>query len=165
MNTAAVKDKARAVSDLNAGSIIATVEIAANPERVFQALMGPEVAKWWGADGHYRVTEWTADLRVGGTWMSKGKGADGKEFTVQGKILEFDPPHKVVKTWNYDWEEGAQETKLTYQLEAIEGGTRVKVQHTGFGSRKKACEDHANGWEQVLGWLVEYVHSTKWRMA
>jgi len=156
MRSVALKDRARAVADASAGSIVATVEIAASPDRVFRALMSAEVARWWGAEGLYRVTHWQADLRVGGAWMSSGKGADGKEFKVQGRILELDPPRRVVKTWNYDWEGGGEETTLTYQLQPIEGGTRLKVLHTGFGSRKKACEDHASGWERVLGWLVDY---------
>jgi uncharacterized protein YndB with AHSA1/START domain len=164
MNRGPLKDKARAVSDLDAGSILATVEIAATPERVFQALMSPEVAKWWGADGLYRVTEWKADLRVGGTWVSRGKDADGKEFEVKGTILEFDPPRKVVKTWSYDWEGGGDETTLTYELEPIKGGTRLKLRHAGFGARKKACEEHANGWERVLGWLADYVQSAPGRI-
>ena len=157
MNTAALKDKARAVADVKSGSIVATVEIAATPDRVFRALMSPEVARWWGAEGFYRVTDWTADLRAGGAWAASGKGADGKEFQVKGRILEFDPPRKVVKTWNYDWEGAGDETTLIYQLEPIKGGTRLQVLHSGFGDRKAACEDHANGWERVLGWLGDYV--------
>jgi uncharacterized protein YndB with AHSA1/START domain len=157
MNTVALKGKARAVADLGAGSIVATVEIAATPTRVFEALMSPEVAEWWGAEGMYRVTQWHAELRVGGKWVSKGKSADGSDFTVHGTILEFDPPRKVVKTWNYDWEEGSEETTVTYQLEPIEGGTRLRLRHTGFGDRKKACEGHATGWERVLGWLVAHL--------
>lgn len=155
MNSVALKDKARAVADLNAGAILATVEIAASPDRIFKALMSAEVAKWWGAEGLYRVTQWKADLRVGGTWVSSGKGADGKEFQVKGKILELDPPRKIVKTWKYDWE-GGGETKLTYQLDSIEGGTRVTVRHEGFPDQK-SCESHTSGWEMVLGWLVTYL--------
>ena len=127
--------------------------------------MSPEVAEWWGAEGMYRVTQWHAELRVGGKWVSKGKSADGSDFTVHGTILEFDPPRKVVKTWNYDWEEGSEETTVTYQLEPIEGGTRLRLRHTGFGDRKKACEGHATGWERVLGWLVDYVPSAEGRFA
>lgn len=159
MSSLALKDRARAVADLEAGSIVATVEIAASPERVFKALMSPEVAKWWGAEGLYRVTHWKADLRVGGAWISSGKGADGKEFQVKGRILELDPPRKVVKTWNYDWESDSHETTLTYELAPIKGGTRLKVLHTGFGSRRNSCRDHASGWERVLGWLVDYSRS------
>lgn len=48
-------------------AIVQEIEIAASPERVFQALTDPEELKaWWGAEGVYRVTLWTADLRVGG---------------------------------------------------------------------------------------------------
>lgn len=157
MSTVTLNAKARAVADLDAGSIAATVEIAAPPARVFEALMSPEVAKWWGAEGMYRVTQWQAELRVGGKWTSKGKSADGSDFTVYGTILELDPPRKVVKTWNYDWEGGGQETTLTYQLEPIGGSTRLKLRHTGFRDRKKACDEHATGWERVLGWLVAHL--------
>lgn len=157
MKTIALNEKARAVADVNAGCIVATVEIGATPARVFTALMSQEVAQWWGADGLYRVTQWHADLRVGGKWASRGKSADGTDFSVYGTILELDPPRKVVKTWNYDWEGGGEETTLTYELEPIVGGTRLRLRHTGFGGRKKACEDHATGWERVLDWLVAHL--------
>jgi uncharacterized protein YndB with AHSA1/START domain len=144
--------KARAIASLKNGVILATVEIAVPPERVFRALTTAELAQWWGEEGAYRVTSHKADLRVGGSWVSTGKGADGKAFSVSGTILEIEPPHRLVQTWKYDWQ-GSGETKLTYQLEAIEGGTRLTVRHEGFAD-PKAAESHTSGWERVLGWLV-----------
>ena len=41
------KAGARAVADLVDGCVIALVEIAAPPERVFQALSSPEIVHWW----------------------------------------------------------------------------------------------------------------------
>lgn len=73
--------------------ITGEIFVAAPPARVFQAITDPkEMPRWWGAAGLYRITEWKADLRVGGKWSSDGVGADGKTFRVEGEYLEIDPP-------------------------------------------------------------------------
>jgi uncharacterized protein YndB with AHSA1/START domain len=146
---------ARAVADLGAGNVLATVEIAASPERVFEALTTSELVKWWGSDDTYRTTQWTADLRVGGHWRVDGRGADGSPFSVEGDYLEIDPPRKLVQTWTAAWD-GGNTTTITYRLEPIEGGTRVTLRHEGFAGRTQSCDGHAKGWERVLGWLVSH---------
>lgn len=148
--------QARAVADATQGVILARVEIAAAPERVFRALTSDELTKWWGADELYRTTKFTIDLRPGGAWRSDGVGADGAPFHVGGKVLEVAAPHKLVQTWEPSWEPG-EPTTITYLLEPIANGTRVTVRHAGFGERVASCESHANGWERVLGWLAGYV--------
>lgn len=142
----------RAVADVTRGLILASVEIAAPPERVFRAITSDEITKWWGAPGEYRVTEYTADVRPGGKWRSSGVGADGNTFSVDGEFREIDPPRLVVHTWRAPWD-GNNETVVTYRLEPIEGGTRVTVRHEGFADRAESCRGHGNGWERVLGWL------------
>lgn len=147
---------ARAVADLSAGTILATVDIAAPAERVFRALTSDEITKWWGSDELYRTTEFVADVRVGGAWHAKGKGADGPPFTVKGEYLELDPPRKVVHTWQPDWATGGP-TTVTYLIEPTATGSRVTVRHEGFAGRPDACESHASGWERVLEWLKGHV--------
>ena len=152
--TAALK-AARAIADLDAGTILATVEIAASPDRVFKALCSEEIAEWWGSSDTYRVTQWTGDLRIGGAWRSIGKGADGHDFEVGGEFLEIDPPHRIVHSWKPSWAPDSA-TIVSYRLQAIEGGTRVTVAHTGF-TDPESCANHTNGWERVFGWLSSHV--------
>lgn len=147
---------ARAIADLEEGLILATVTIGVPPDRVFRALTSDEVVKWWGSDQVYRVTNWTSDLRVGGSWRSEGEGADGSSFSVEGEYLEIDPPHKLVLTWSYDWAE-RHVTKLTYRLEPVLEGTKLTVRHEGFKGRSEQCGSHAAGWEMVLDWLNTYL--------
>jgi len=147
---------ARAVADLERGTIVATIEIRATLEAVFRSLTTPEeLVRWWGAEGAYRTSEWTTDLRAGGKWRASGKGADGQTFSVEGTILAIDPPRKLVQTWKADWD-GSKETKVTYTLDPIAGGTRITVLHEGFAGRPESCEGHRSGWELVLGWLESY---------
>ena len=150
---------ARAVADLDEGVILGSVTIAAPPDRVFRALTSDEIVKWWGSDQTYRVTGWTSDLRVGGSWRSDGKGADGKPFSVGGEYLEIDPPHKLVQTWFYDWGD-RHVTKLTYRLQSTSEGTKVTIRHEGFKDRPESCSSHADGWEIVLNWLAQYCDKT-----
>lgn len=150
----------RAVADLEAGTILATVEIAAPPERVFQALTtGDELVRWWGSDDLYRTTRWVVDLRPGGAWRAEGKGRDGKPFTVGGSILEVDRPRKLVQSWKADWD-GGNETTITFRFDAIDGGTRLTLRHEGFAGRPQSCEGHSNGWQRVLRWLAGYASAS-----
>ncbi len=149
------KSRARAVADLAEGTILATVDIAAPPERVFRAITSKEVVEWWGEEGMYRTSEWTGDVRKGGRWRASGVGADGKAFAVEGEYLEVDPPRVVTHTWRPDWAPGPT-TTVTYRLDPIDGGTRVTLRHTGFESREM-CTSHSQGWPRVLGWLSAHV--------
>jgi Uncharacterized conserved protein len=149
---------ARALADPAAGSIVATVEIAASPERIFAALTTPEVAQWWGSADTYRIQRWQMDLRVGGKWRSEGVSIDGHPFTVHGEVLELDPPRLLTHSWQYDWDGGGH-TVVRYEIQPLEHGARVTVRHTGFPPYSEACKSHGSGWERVLGWLSGHLDS------
>ena len=143
----------RVVADVTRGEIVGVVEIAAPPERVFHALTDPaEVQTWWGSPELYRVTRWTADVRAGGAWKSEGVSVDGEPFSVEGEFVEVDPPRLLVQTWRPAWD-SFHTTTIRYHLDPIPGGTRLTLRHDGFADRTASCDDHAEGWERVLGWL------------
>ena len=152
--TSPTLSSARAVADLSAGTILASVEIAAPPERVFRAISSEEIADWWGSPETYRVTRWTGDVRVGGRWRSEGVSANGQQFAVGGEILEVDPPRRFAHTWRYEHKPG-DVTTVRYHIEPIPGGTRLTVRHDGFTDRND-CDGHARGWERVLTWLTTF---------
>ncbi|MBP2160214.1 MULTISPECIES: SRPBCC domain-containing protein [Asticcacaulis] len=146
---------ARAIADINAGLVLATVDINAPIERVFAALTDPDqLPKWWGADDLYRTTAMTSDLREGGVWKSSGVGADGTGFDVGGTYTRVEAPHRLEMTWRPSWE--SFESHVSYNLTPIEGGTRVTLRHSGFGEHAQSCGSHASGWERVLTWLEGY---------
>jgi uncharacterized protein YndB with AHSA1/START domain len=149
--------QARSIADASQGTILARIEIAVPPERVFRALTTDELTKWWGSAEMYRTTAFKIDLRPGGAWRSDGMGADGQPFHVGGTVLELDPPRKLVQTWQPSWDADGAPTTVSYLLDAIETGTRLTVRHSGFGPRVTSCESHANGWVRVLGWLANHV--------
>ena len=144
---------ARAVADVTRGMLLATIDIATTPERVFRAVTSEELPRWWGSADLYRTTKWSGDVRAGGAWRTEGVSREGKPFSVHGEFLEVDPPHKLVQTWQYDWDPSGSVTTITWLFTPIAGGTRVTVRHEGFGDAHAACESHTRGWERVLAWL------------
>jgi hypothetical protein len=77
-------------------AVISEIEIAAPPERVFQALIERGQAMQWGTNDAFEMTFWEMDARPGGKWRfvssaRKGPGA-GKDYDHHGEIVEMDPP-------------------------------------------------------------------------
>src|SRR5262245_44706941 len=124
MNSSVRNSRARAVADLAAGEILATVEVVAPPQRVFDALTSDEIVNWWQGEGSvaFRTTEWTGDVRVGGRWQASGVVDDVKPFALEGEFLEIDPPRKLVHTYGPAGAPG-KPTTVTYLLEPIDAGT------------------------------------------
>ena len=149
--------RARAVTD--GETVLATVEIAAPPDRVLRALLSDEVEIWWGSAETYRMRGWRSDLRAGGRWNVKVCTADGQIFPASGEFLEIGA-HEVVQTRRYEWEHprlGTRDTTVKYRADGVPGGTRLTVRHDGFAGRGEAAEEHAAGWERVLVWLEAYL--------
>jgi RNA polymerase sigma-70 factor (ECF subfamily) len=146
--------RARAVADLAEGSILATVEVAAPPERVFRALASSDVVSWWVRPGVFDTAEWTGDVRPGGPWRASGNSR-GQRYVLEGEFVEVDPPRKLAHTWRR-LEGAGPVTRVTYTLERTEDGTRITLRHTGFASRP-VCENTCIGWETSFERLAEYL--------
>lgn len=150
-------------------TITGQIFIAAPPARVFEAITDPsQLPRWWGQQGIHRITEWKADLRLGGRWSSTGAHADGTSFTIEGEYLEIDAPRLLVHTWIPRWL-GPLKTVVRWELEphAVHGlhptgprkagtGTLLKIRQQGFAGAPHV-PGHAEGWKRVLGWLQGFL--------
>jgi uncharacterized protein YndB with AHSA1/START domain len=137
-------------------ALISEIDIAVPPQRVFQALVDPkQVLQWWGRAGMYRCTEFKADLRTGGKWLSAGVGPDGSNFRVTGEYVEIDPPRVLTCTWVASWT-GDVQTTVRWELEATEAGTRIRLRHSGLATYPQLSESY-RGWPQILGWIRAFL--------
>ena len=139
-------------------TIVVEIDIAAPPERVFEAWIDPQQRlAWWGDDAMYRGTKMESDLRVGGKWRTEGKSADGKRFAVWGEYTRIEPPKALGFTWNHDWgQSGLPPTNVLIELTATSSGTHVTLTHSGFTSAPDR-DSHNQGWQRVLAWLNSYL--------
>jgi uncharacterized protein YndB with AHSA1/START domain len=143
---------ARAVADLPEGHVVAAVEIAAYPERVFGAIASAEITKWWARPGVFDTRDWVGDVRRGGRWKAAGM-TRGQPYVQEGEFLEVEPPRWLVHTWDGAGKPGLPST-VAYVLERIDRGTRLTLRHAGFASRDM-CNAFALGWETSLERLAE----------
>jgi len=143
---------ATALVDVQGGTVHASVEIAASPEKVFRALTEPgELARWWGSPDEYQTHDWKVDLRPGGKWSCQARSAEGTG-EVRGEYVAVEPPRLLEYTWEPSWEQYRQ-TIVRCTLEPVGGGTRLSLVHRGFAAGESA-QGHADGWTRVLGWLA-----------
>jgi uncharacterized protein YndB with AHSA1/START domain len=100
---------ARAVADLREGLILASMEVAAGPERVFRALTSTEITEWWVRPGVFDTREWAGGLRPSGRWRASGM-TRGEPYVQQGEFLEIESPRWLVHTWEGAGKQGVAST-------------------------------------------------------
>ncbi len=145
------------VSHTSADNDAVTCElfIAAPRERVFDALTDPKQAsQWWGQKGSCQMDNFSMDVRTGGKWSTTGVSAANGIVEVHGEFLEIDPPRRLSYTWTSSWLQKV--TKVLWELENLNGGTFLKLTHTGFAGDAEATEKHTHGWNLVLACLQAY---------
>ena len=120
--------------------------IKATPRRVFQALTEQaELERWF-------VQKAEVDLRLGGAIRFEW-APDAVEI---GTILVLDPPHRL----SYTWEAlEPSPTTITFELTAVNDGTRLRLTHTGIGEG----EDWDSYYTSVSpGWNVHLNNLAAW---
>lgn len=139
-------------------SLVSEIHVAAQPERVFQALIDPQqVQQWWGQTGVYRCTKFSTDLRIGGMWRNSGVGPDGGKFEISGEYLEIDPPRLLATTWIASWT-GEVQTIVRWELTPKDHGTLVRIVHSGMDAHPELAKSY-RGWPRMLGWLQAFLES------
>lgn len=131
------------------------ITIDAPPTTVWRALIEPQAIQQWLMSKHVVV-----DPRIGGeynlNWKYQVQGRDVVAGT--GKILEFEPHHKLVITW-LDWrgDTSVDGQTISFTLEPVEKQTRLTFVHTGF-ERTADFGDYPFGWGgfvELLGKVAE----------
>jgi uncharacterized protein YndB with AHSA1/START domain len=139
-------------------AVISEVEIAAPPERVFQALITREQALQWGGSDAFEITRWEMDARPGGNWrFTSREKASAREYDHHGKVVEVDPPRLLAYTWFANWhKEPTHPTMVRWELMPLPSGTHVKVTHSGLAALPEACTAYSQGWPGLLDGLRKF---------
>jgi uncharacterized protein YndB with AHSA1/START domain len=144
-------------------AVISEVEIAAPPERVFQALVDQkQVMQWWTSDD-CQIESFSLEPRQGGRWTydtcpTKMNINGTSKFHCDGEVLEYDPPRVLAYSWIANWHDRpAQRTAVRWELAASKGGTLVRVTHSGLADLPLARKDYSGGWPGVLRDLKKFV--------
>lgn len=147
----------------NQDAVESEIQIAAPPERVFQALTDAAQLRQWFTHPSCPVHLWEMDARPGGRYRyTTEKGTvvvnNVSEFECHGEILEYEPPRLLVYTWIGNWhEDKARVTVVRWDLAQQAGGTHVKVTHSGLAQEPTARKDYSGGWPGVVQQLKKFI--------
>ncbi len=125
--------------------LVKSVFLKAPPTRVWQFLTEADRLAEWFHRGE-------ADLAAEGGYgiLTNSLGKEGQRM-IWGQVIEFEPPTRLVHTFTHDYLQGT-ETTCTWTLESAEGGTILRLEHTGFEKLEKGAFDmaaeHDKGWDE-----------------
>jgi uncharacterized protein YndB with AHSA1/START domain len=125
-----------------------TTYIKTTPEKLWAAITNPEFTRqYWG---HDNISDW----KKGSDW--KLDTPDGKVTKTGGKVLESNPPKRLVLSWAKP-DNKADESQVVFEISVIEDLVRLDVVHS------KLSEDMgrgvSNGWPRVLSSLKSFLET------
>lgn len=129
--------------------------IESTPEKVWNALIDPEMTKqyWFG---HHNASDW----KVGSSWRHQMYD-DPSKVHVVGKVVESDPPRRLVVTWARPADENneAKASRVTYEIEPFEGTVKLTVTHDELDA--EMAESVSGGWPIVISGLKTLLETNK----
>lgn len=133
-------------------AVISEIEIAAPPERVFEALVNREQVSRWSNSDAYQLVHWELNAQVGGKWRSTSREkTSSKLFDHWGEVVELERPRILAYTWFANWHsDQSHPTMVRWELTSTGAGTRLKVTHRGLAPLPGACEGYSQGWPGLL---------------
>ena len=126
--------------------------IVSTPEKVWEALTDEEIsARYWERQN---VSDW----KVGSRWTH---GFPGKAPDVVGRVIESDPPRKLVTTWLRPDHEDQPElaNPCTFLIEDVGGKVKLTVTHENLSDQD--LKNISGGWPAVLSNLKTLLETGK----
>jgi uncharacterized protein YndB with AHSA1/START domain len=128
-------------------SFVYVTYIQSTPEKVFNAITDPELTKqyWFG---HHNASDW----KVGSDWRHQMYD-DPDNVHVVGKVLENDPPKRLVISWTSPADEGNQEktSRVIFEVEPFGPSTvKLTVTHDDLEGNPEMAESVSFGWPMVI---------------
>ncbi len=124
------------------------IYIRTSKEKLWQALTDPDYTRKYWVN-----TQQESDWQIGSPWCIRF--ADGR-VADSGKILEIDPPHKLVIEWRNEFipEMHADGySHMSYDLEQIGESVKLTLVHEIDLPNSQLIHGVANGWPQILSSL------------
>jgi uncharacterized protein YndB with AHSA1/START domain len=114
--------------------------IQASAEEIWEALTTSELlSQWWD-----RIRE--ADWRVGGlVVLEAGSGAK-----IDCEVLEIEPNRRLVTTFDCDAYPEHPPTRVTWEIESVEGGCLLRLIHDEFPSPDMGLDDVCQHWPTMI---------------
>ena len=128
--------------------------IAATPEKVFDAITKPELARrYWG---HENVSDWTP----GSDWQHV-RANDERTVELVGKVVETSPPTRLVITWANASQAADPDaySRVTFDIEPYDDMVRLTVSQDELEAGSGMANGIQKGWPVVLSSLKSFLET------
>jgi uncharacterized protein YndB with AHSA1/START domain len=137
-------------------SHIFEVFIRTSPQRLWQALTDGDLTQQY-----YFGSRLEATWEVGGSY--RYPNPQGGTF-VEGKILEIEPPHRLVTTFQPHWKvEGAEASvsisKVTWEIEREGELCKLTMTHEDLPAENPYTPGILQGWNRILSGLKTFLET------
>lgn len=131
------------------------IYIQAPKQKVWDAITTGEHTKYFWK--RFVRSEWKQGARVEFMYPD-----DQTKLSHDGEIIEIDAPNRLVMTFDLK-PEGFDEpaSRVTYELDEHETGTKFTVIHENFPPDSKVLPGISNGWPRILSNMKTYIESGK----
>lgn len=135
-------------------SYVYVTYIAATPEKVFDAITKPELARrYWG---HENVSDW----KPGSDWRHV-RANDERSVELVGKVVETSPPTRLVITRANASQAADPEaySRVTFDIEPYDDMVRLTVSHDELEAGSGMANGIQKGWPVVLSSLKSFLET------
>ena len=135
-------------------SYVYVTYIASTPEKVFDAITKPDLARrYWG---HENVSDWTP----GSDWQHV-RASDERTVELVGKVVEHAPPTRLVITWANASQAADPDaySRVTFDIEPYDDMVRLTVSHEELQAGSGMANGIQKGWPVVLSSLKSFLET------
>jgi uncharacterized protein YndB with AHSA1/START domain len=135
-------------------SFVYVTYILSTPEKVFEAITKPEVARrYWG---HENVSDWKA----GSEWRHI-RADEKREVQLVGEVIEIMPPKRLVISWANESQRNdpTKTSRVTFDVEPQGEMVRLTVSHDELEAGGGMEKGIRRGWPLVLSSLKSFLET------
>jgi uncharacterized protein YndB with AHSA1/START domain len=129
-------------------SFVYVTYIRSTPDKVFEAIMRPEIARrYWG---HENVSDW----KPGSDWQHV-RDNEQRTVNIVGKVVEASPPKCLVITWASpsQADDAGAYSRVRFDVESCADMVRLTVTHDELDADSAMARGIQRGWPIVLSSL------------
>ena len=135
-------------------SFVYVTYILSTPEKVFDAITNPEVARRYWA--HENVSDW----QPGSKWEHI-RADKNRVVELIGEVIECVPPKRLVLTWANatQYSDPTKRSRVTFDVEPLENMVRLTLTHDKLEPGSGMEKGISKGWPTVLSSLKSFLET------